>query len=362
VTNKVVITGASGLVGTASLEKFLGEGWDVVAVSRRKPEVRSRRPFQHVAVDLRDEAAGREALGALSGVTHVVYAAVYEKPDLVAGWHDRDQMETNETMLRNTVEPLAAAGALRHVSILQGTKAYGVHLHPIPIPARERDPRDDHENYMFRQEDYLRAAAGRHGFAYTVWRPQVVIGPNVGVELNIIPAIGAYAAIAREEGLPFSFPGGPSFVWEAVDVRLLADALAWAATAPQAADETFNITNGDVFEWRNLWPALAETLGVETGPDRPLPLTSYLPEKAGVWDKVVAKYDLRPLSLDRVIGKAHQHADFAFAYGAEAGPRAFVSTIKLRQAGFTEVMDTEDSFRHWLQDLIDRRILPPAAS
>jgi nucleoside-diphosphate-sugar epimerase len=60
-------------------------------------------------------------------------------------------------------------------------------------------------------------------------------------------------------------------VWEAVDVRLLADALAWAATAPQAANGTFNITNGDVFEWRDLWPALAETLGVEVGPDRPPP-------------------------------------------------------------------------------------------
>jgi hypothetical protein len=81
-----------------------------------------------------------------------------------------------------------------------------------------------------------------------------------------------------------------------------------------------------------------------------------------VWDGIVAKYGLQPLSVDQVIGKAHQHADFAFAYGAEVGPRAFVSTIKLRQAGFTEVMDTEDSFRHWLQDLIDRKILPPATS
>jgi hypothetical protein len=34
-------------------------------------------PVDHdVGVDLRDEAAGREALGALSGVSHVDYAAV----------------------------------------------------------------------------------------------------------------------------------------------------------------------------------------------------------------------------------------------------------------------------------------------
>jgi len=60
-------------------------------------------------------------------------------------------------------------------------------------------------------------------------------------------------------------------------------------------------------------------------------------------------------------GQGDQHVDFAFAYGAPEGPRAFVSTIKLRQAGFTKTIDTEDSFRNALQSLIDRKLLPPAA-
>jgi hypothetical protein len=37
-----------------------------------------------------------------------------------------------------------------------------------------------------------------------------------------------------------------------------------------------------------------------------------------------------------------------------------VSTIKLRQAGFTKTIDTEDSFRNALQSLIDRKLLAPA--
>ena len=40
---------------------------------------------------------------------------------------------------------------------------------------------------------------------------------------------------------------------------------------------------------------------------------------------------------------------------------SFVSTIKLRQAGFTKTIDTEDSFRNALQSLIDHKLLPPAA-
>jgi hypothetical protein len=62
-----------------------------------------------------------------------------------------------------------------------------------------------------------------------------------------------------------------------------------------------------------------------------------------------------------LVGQGDQHADFAFAYGAPEGPRAFVSTIKLRQAGFTRTIDTQDSFRNALQSLIDHKLLPPAA-
>ena len=265
-------------------------------------------------------------------------------------------------MLRNVVEPiLANANNFQHISILQGTKVYGVHLHPIPIPARERDPRDPHDNFFLDQEDYVAEMGAKHGFSYTALRPQLVTGPTPGA-LNVLPAIGVYAAIQREKGEPFGFTGGPSFVWEAADADLVADVMVWAAGSPNAANEAFNITNGDVFEWRNVWPALAETLGVDIGPDSPMSLAAYLAENSDVWDRIVAKYGLRPLSLRELVGKGDQHADFAFAYGAPAGPRAFVSTVKLRQAGFTETIDTQDAFRDALQSLIDHKFLPPAAN
>jgi nucleoside-diphosphate-sugar epimerase len=117
----VLIAGASGLVGAAAVDAFLDDGWDVLAVSRRKPEIFSDRAFTHLAVDLQDEAACRAAFGSLEGVSHVVYTAVYEKPGLVPGWSERDQMQTNLAMLKNLLEPLSADRALEHVSLLQGT-------------------------------------------------------------------------------------------------------------------------------------------------------------------------------------------------------------------------------------------------
>lgn len=365
-SNTVAVVGASGLVGTAAVEKFLSDGWNVISVSRRAPEIELERPaagsHRHLTVDLRDASASRAAFEALAEVTHVVYTAVYEKPGLVPGWSERDQMDTNLEMLRHVLEPLTAVATdLRHVSLLQGTKAYGVHLHPMRVPGRERQPRDDHENFYWLQEDYIRAKSASEGWAFSIWRPQLIVGPNHGVVMNLPPIIGAYAAICRAGGRPFGFPGGIPWVWEAVDTRLVANALAWGATSPAAAGETFNLTNGEVFEWRDLWPAMAETLGVETGPDLPVSLAEFLPAKADVWDRIVTDHGLRDISMAELVGESHHYADFCFAYGAESPPPpAFVSTVKIKQAGFTEVRDTEESFRFWLQKLIDRKVLPPA--
>jgi nucleoside-diphosphate-sugar epimerase len=313
---KVLVTGASGLLGVAAIDRFLSAGWEVIATSRRKPELPSGRNVEFVPVDLRDKEAARTALEPLTDITHIAYTAIHEKPELVAGWSSKDQIETNNAMLRNVVEPIVrAATNFQHISILQGTKVYGVHLHPIPIPARERDAHRDHDNFFFDHEDYVRSMGARHGFNYTALRPQLVTGPTPGA-LNVLPAIGVYAAIRREKGEPFSFPGGPSFVWEAADADLVGDVMVWAAQSPQAANQAFNITNGDVFEWRSVWPAVAETLGVETGEDAPMSVASYLEKNADIWTRIVAKYDLRTRNLGEFVGMGDQHVDFAFAYGA----------------------------------------------
>ncbi len=357
----VVVVGASGLVGAATVDRFLDVGWDVVAVSRRKPEIFSDRPFRHISLDLRDEADCAAKLATLESASHLVYTAVYEKEGLIGGWREEDQIDTNAAMFTNTLEPFLARPGLEHVTLLQGTKAYGIHLHPMPIPARERYPRDEHPNFYWRQEDHLKQMAVKHGFGYTIFRPQLIVGPNYGVVMNLPPVIGAYAAICREEGRPFSFTGGVPYVWEAVDTRLVAAAIHWAAEEQAAWGEHFNLTNGEVFSWRDLWPEMAEVLGVESGPDDPLSLADFLPKKAAVWDEIVEHYGLRKVSMGDLLGQSHYYADFCFAYGATAPPPpAFVSTVKIKQAGFTETWDTAESFRHWLRVLMQRNVLPPA--
>jgi nucleoside-diphosphate-sugar epimerase len=356
----VVVAGASGVVGQTAAEHFVKSGWTTIAVSRRPPLVESGLALQHVPLDLMDANACCDAIGKLPAATHLVYAALYEKPALVAGWRDPEQMATNLAMLRNLVEPLVSRGALRHVSLLQGTKAYGVHLHRIAVPARERWPRDQHENFYWLQEDFLRECARGAGFGFTIFRPQIIFGDAIGAAMNIMPVLGAYAAIRREEGLPFCYPGGGDNLLEAVDARLLARALCWAAEAEPARNETFNITNGDVFAWRNVWPAIAAALRLDAGDPSPLRLADYLPARAHVWRAVAERHGLVEPDIGKLVGRSHQYADYCMASLTErAAPPALVSTIKIRRAGFADCIDTEDMFAQLFARLIDKRILPP---
>jgi hypothetical protein len=99
---------------------------------------------------------------------------------------------------------------------------------------------------------------------------------------------------------------------------------------------------------------------VEVGPDESASLAMYIRDNADVCVKIVAKYGLASGDLRSFVGQGDQHADFAFAYGAPASPVAFVSTIKLRNAGFNAAVDTRDAFQAALQSFIDRNLLPPA--
>lgn len=355
VSGKVLIAGAGGIVGRAVAAEYAAKGgWDIVGLGRRPPPGMAG----FLAADLSDADGCRAALAGLRGVTHLVYAALFEKPDLGAGWLEADQIATNRAMLENLLDALAPTlPTLRHITLLQGAKAYGVHLGQIPVPAKERAPRHIHPNFYWAQEDLLRERQRTAPWTFTIFRPGVVFGFAPGSAMNMLAAIGAYAAISRELGLPLVYPGTGHRVTEATDARLLARAIAWAGTSPAADNETFNVTNGDVFAWENLWPAIARQFGMAPGLPHPMPLAAIMLDRAATWDAVVQRHGLVPGTLGALVGSSWQFADFAFSRTNSTS--SHLSTIKLRQAGFHDCMDTEDAIVWWLAELQRRRILPP---
>jgi nucleoside-diphosphate-sugar epimerase len=356
--NSILIAGATGVVGAAAVEYFAGlPHWEVVAISRRPPPAMQR--VRHVALDLTDAQLCRTTLANLPQVTHVLFAALYEKPDLIAGWRDPEQMAVNLAMLRNLLDGLEpAARGLAHIAILQGTKAYGSHIEPMRLPAKERWPRHPHENFYWLQEDLLRERQVKSTWTFSILRPQLVLGYAVSSPMNIVAAIGAYATVMRELGRPLAFPGGGRFLNGGSDSRLIARAAEFVGTHAVAANEIYNVVNGDVLVWQDIWPTIASHFGMQHGDSAPMNLEREMPAFEPVWRRVVERHGLRDLSLAGLVGSSWQFTDRAFAHGIAAPSDSVMSPIKLRRAGFADCFDTEDAILYWLAKMQAMRLLP----
>jgi nucleoside-diphosphate-sugar epimerase len=357
----LLIAGASGVIGTGATEHFARLGWRVIALSRRRPQVAEGCSFTHVPVDLTDGTACLAALAALPPVTHLIYAAATEAPGLVAGWQDAALMALNAAMFENLLHPLASSGQLRHVSLMQGVKAYGAHVHPVTIPLREDAPRDAHANFYWLHEDVLRTSATDGGFTFTIWRPQVLIGTAPGASMNPVIAIAAYAAICRERGLPCVLPGTGEGLWELVDTGLLAEAMAWAATSSAAVSQTFNITNGDAFVLRHAWDALISAMGLDVAGIAPPDFASFFAEVVNqqAWADLAKRHGLLEPSLSALLGQSHHYLDLLLSPRLAERTPVLLSTIKLRQAGFSGCRDSLSALFAQLQCLIALRLMPP---
>ncbi|MHA1114440.1 MAG: SDR family oxidoreductase [Alphaproteobacteria bacterium] len=350
--NKALIAGVTGIVGGHLAGLLAGaEDWDIAGISRRAPKAGGA-PFAHIALDLADAAACREAAADLGDVTHIFYAARLDRADPAA------EADINRTMLANLIEAVAPrAGGLAHVQLVHGTKWYGNHLGTYKTPAREDDPRHMPPNFYFAQHDWLRDYRAGKPWSWSTLRPHTVYGIVTGQDHNLILLLAAYAAVSKELGLPLRFPGSQGrfdSVAQATDAGLLAKAMLWAATTPGAADRDFNIVNGDPFRWRHVWPRIAANFDMEAGPVQPLDLARFMADKAPLWDRIVAKYDLRPTPFADL-------GNWGWANGILSPARDDISSmIKARKLGFHEVEDNEAMFTRLFAELRARRYIPAA--
>jgi len=353
----VLVVGAHGVVGRAAIEHFDSqENVKLIGISRRIPTFASSAQF--VSVDLRDRAASLEALSAFPEISHIVYAALHEQASVVAGWTESDHVRVNLEMLRNVIDAVESASpALSHIALMQGGKAYGIHLGPPrKMPSRESDRRAMPPNFYYDQEDYIRERQEGRRWSWTALRPPNVAGTAIGSPMNTILAVGVFAAISRELGVPLRFPGGEGHMIQACDAGLLARSIAWAGDAVTARNEIFNVNNGDVFMWEHLFPRVAEVFDMPYEPPHAMSLARVMSGKGDVWKRIVHQHDLQPNELTDLV-PAWDFPDFSLRYATAPYPN-FMSAIKIRQAGFAECMDTEDMYIEILRKFRRSKILP----
>jgi nucleoside-diphosphate-sugar epimerase len=350
ISRKALIVGASGLVGGNLLNRLASDkSWDVITLSRRPP-LGAPAGVRHLAVDLLDAQQCRNAATELVEVTHMFFCARSVEENYVI------KVDANRLIVENLLDAmLPVALKLEHVQIIHGMKWYGSNLGPYRQPAKESHARLQGKNCYYEQLDALIARQKGQTWSWSTLRPHFICGVSVGSPSNPLSTLGAYAAILKEMGRPLDFPG-PKGAFHATlnitDVRLLTQAMQWAATEPRCANEAFNIVNGDNFCWRDVWPMLAEHFGMAEGVVSTVKLRDFMIDKEVIWAAIAEKHGLNAKSMTDI-------ADWAFADVMFDGSwDQTASVVKAHRFGFIGMVDTEEMLLEILLQYRALKLLP----
>lgn len=347
--NTALVVGANGVIGTNLINHLLSLGnWNVIGLSRKGGE--NAPNLEYISVDLLDIEDSKKQLSHLDNITHIFYAAYQDRPS----W--AELVEPNLTMLQNvvnTIEPLSKN--LQHISLMQGYKVYGAHLGPFKTPAKESDAGHMPPEFNIDQQEFLEKKQQGKNWNWTAIRPSVVGGTALGNPMNLALVIAVYASISKELNLPLRFPGKSGAydkLMEMTDAGLLAKATVWAATNLQCANQAFNITNGDLFRWTELWPKIAAYFNIPVAPPLQMKLQTVMADKEVLWKNIQKKYNLEKHSYEKL--SSWGFGDFVFSWDYDF----FADGTKARRFGFHEFIDTEEMFFKLFDQLRQEKIIP----
>jgi nucleoside-diphosphate-sugar epimerase len=209
-------------------------------------------------------------------------------------------------------------------------------------------------DFYYDMQDWLLAEAGGKAWDAVVLRPDVVCGFALGNPMNLSMLIAVYASISRELGLPLRFPGTATCygkLAQVTDAAQLARGSVWAALEAPGG-EAYNLTNGDIFRWNQVWPAFARYFDMPLAEPQTLDLARYMADKGPLWQRMTAKYGLAPVPYEQVA--AWGFGDFIFRCDWDV----ITSTTKIRQAGFHDVVDSAQMFLRLFDEFRARKAIP----
>lgn len=347
-SHHALVAGGLGVIGRNLVTHLADElGWKVTALSRRKPDFDTT--AKYLSVDLEDLEQTRSTLASAGPFTHVFYAA-YQERDC-----PNEQVTVNLEMLQNCMRAADETSSdLKRVVLYEGAKYYGAHLGAFSTPAKEDDPRVMPPMFYYDQEDWLTEFAKGKPWDTVVLRTDVVCGFAVGNPMNLAMVIAVYAAICKELKLPLRFPGSATCygkLAQVTDAGQLAQGSVWAAEEGPG-DKAYNLTNGDVFRWNRLWRRIAAHLQMDPGEPLRISLKQMMADKAGLWEQMKSKYGLQDIPFDKVA--AWEFGDFIFNCDWDV----VSSTTRIRQDGFSPVVDSEDMFLKLIDEFRERKVIP----
>jgi UDP-glucose 4-epimerase len=311
---KVLVTGASGFVGSALLKRLAADGRDVVASARRAPPEPLSGVSYVAGADLLSGEGWAEAVRGAEAVVHAA-ARVHVMEERTADPLGEFRRANVEGTL-HLAEAAAEAGVRRFV-FLSSIKVNGETSEPGRPFRADDEPRplDPYGVSKREAEEALFALSRQTGMEVAVVRPPLVYGP--GVKANFRAMMGL---LSRRLPLPL---GAARAKRSLVALDNLVDLLAVCLDHPEAAGRVFLVSDGEDLSVAEMLKRLGAALGrrplLVPVPPALIALAARAAGKAGVAQRL-----LKPLQVDieptrRLLGWSPPvGVDVAFARTARA--------------------------------------------
>ena len=271
-TERILVTGAAGFIGSHLCEALVGRGAEVVGIDRFDPyyardvkernlaSLRANPRFRLVEADLvRDPIP-------LDGITAVAHLAA--KAGVRPSWENpAAYIEANVTATARLLDAARRAGVERLV-LTSSSSVYG-DATPAPYAeeAAAQHPVSPYGASKRAAELLAEAFAASYRLRIAILRLFTVYGPRQRPDL----AIHKFTALVRQ-GRPVPFYGDGStqrdYTYITDAVAALVAALAWTASAAPASCRTFNVGGGAPIRLDRLVALLGTALGREVLLDR----------------------------------------------------------------------------------------------
>ncbi|OJJ43517.1 hypothetical protein ASPZODRAFT_145871 [Penicilliopsis zonata CBS 506.65] len=367
-SNHAIVLGSSGINGWALVNQLLAgypapDAFSRVTAVARSPLTAEEAhwPVEErlqvvTGIDLLADGLKKtlaEKVPSVETVSHVYYAAY------LANDNAAEECRQNKEMLEAVVTALEALSpALTFVTLITGTKAYGVYLldrfpYRGQTPLHESLPRvDTNELFYYHQVDALRTLSAGKSWSWCEVRPDVIVGVAPFGNANCMAqTMGVYLSLFRAiegPGARIAFPGSEAG-WRVRSTDSNQDIIArfciHASLQPadRVHDRTFNIADAATpVSWEQRWPVLTAFFGLEgvgphEGSEHP---TAYLDRH---WDQVRQICAANGLHEDTVYRSTHNT-------GARMGSLRLMNfdrpldLTRARELGFTDEMDTAASW------------------
>lgn len=291
---RILLTGATGFVGTAIQQRIIADGqYDLTIAARRAISPLSAACVVQVT-ELTAEVDWAEALQGVSLVIHAAARAHIMKDEVTDPLAEYRKVNVEGTL--NLARQAAAAGVKRFVFI-SSIKVNGEQT-PLGKPFVANDavaPEDAYGISKWEAEQSLQQLAAETGMEVVIIRPPLVYGPSVkGNFANMIKLV--------EKGLPLPL-GAIHNQRSLVALDNLVDLIIICIDHPAAANQVFLAGDGEDVSTTELLRGVAKAMGK---PSRLIPVPAGLLQLGATMlgKKAVAQRLLGSLQVD--ITKAQQ--------------------------------------------------------